>query len=276
MRQMLLAGATALLLPTAAVSERVLALGGSVAEIVYALGQQDRLVGRDTTSTYPPEVTALPDVGYIRALSPEGVLSVEPELIIAEGGAGPAEAMEILRAASIPIVEVPEGYTGEAVQAKIAAVAEALGVADEGVALSAKVGAELAEATALAAENDPKRVLFVLSLAGGRVMAAGEHSSAAAIIEMAGGVNALDGIEGYSQVTDEAVAAAAPDVILMMTGGGDHTLTDEAVLSNPAIAATPAGENARLIRMDGLLLLGFGPRIGEAVGMLARALAAEG
>ena len=52
--------------------DRIVVIGGSVTEIVYALGQQERLVARDTTSNHPPEVEALPDVGYIRALSPEG------------------------------------------------------------------------------------------------------------------------------------------------------------------------------------------------------------
>ena len=84
----------------------VLSIGGSVTEIVVALGQQHRLKARDTTSSFPPDVTALPDVGYMRALSPEGVLSVGPSLILSEEGAGPPEALDVIRDADIAFVEV--------------------------------------------------------------------------------------------------------------------------------------------------------------------------
>jgi iron complex transport system substrate-binding protein len=263
---------TLVTLPTTALAERVLSIGGSVTEIIYALGEEDRLVGRDATSTYPAEAAALPDVGYIRQLSPEGVLSVNPDLIVSETGAGPVEAVELLRAAAVPFVEVTDGYTEDAVLRKIRDVAAALDVPDKGEDLAATVSADLDAAEAVAAGVTPQRVLFVLSAAGGRITAAGEGTSAQAIIEMAGGVNALEGIEGYKQVSDEAVTEAAPDVILMMDRTGDHALSDEDLFTHPAIAATPAARTARVVRMDGLLLLGFGPRIGEAVRTLAGAL----
>ena len=76
-------------------ASRVVSIGGAVTEIVYALGEEARLVARDTTSNYPPEATALPDVGYIRRLSPEGVMSVRPDLILSEEGAGPPEALKV-------------------------------------------------------------------------------------------------------------------------------------------------------------------------------------
>ena len=98
---------------------RIVSLGGSVTEIIFALGQQDRLIARDTTSTYPVAALDLPDVGYVRALSPEGVLSVDPDLILAIEGSGPPETMEVLQAANVPVVMVPEGYDTPAVLAKI-------------------------------------------------------------------------------------------------------------------------------------------------------------
>ena len=98
-------------------AERILSIGGSVTEIVYALGEEDRLVARDTTSTHPPDAQSLPDVGYMRSLSPEGVLSVAPDLIVAEDGAGPPETIALLNAASIPFVTVPDRYSAEGVEA---------------------------------------------------------------------------------------------------------------------------------------------------------------
>ena len=275
----ILAALVLALLPAAAASDgadarRILSVGGAVTEIVYALGEQERLVARDATSTFPPESEALPDVGYMRALSPEGVLSVAPDLILAEEGAGPPETVDLLQGAEIPFVTVPDATDAAGVLARIHAVGAALGVPDKAATLAAQVGADLdaARAAAAAASDAPKRVLFVLSTQGGRIMASGTGTAADSIIAMAGGVNAVTGFEGYKQMTDEAVAAAAPDVILMMDRDGDHAAADAELFAMPAIATTPAAETGAVVRMDGLTLLGFGPRTAEAVSALSEAL----
>jgi iron complex transport system substrate-binding protein len=262
------AGAALCALPALAHGEgRVLSIGGSVTEIVHALGQGHRLIARDTTSTWPPEVTDLPDVGYARALSPEGVLSVAPDLILATQDAGPPETISVLRASGIPFISVPDAQNGPGILDKIATVGEALGVPDRARALidetRAALDATRAE-TARIAPEDRKRVLFILSLQGGRVLAGGQNTQADGIIEMAGAVNAVTAFEGYKQMTDEAVIAAAPDAILMMTRGGDHVIEDEILLSLPAIRTTPAARTGTVIRMPGLYLLGFGPRTAQA------------
>lgn len=258
-------------------ADRIVSIGGAVTEIVYALGEQDRLVARDTTSNYPPEVTGLPDIGYIRRLSPEGVLSVNPTLILTEEGAGPPEVVELLKEASIAFAEIPDGFDRAAVLTKIHRVAEVLGVPQKGDALAAEVAAALDAAGEIAAQEaagaPPRRVLFVLSMQGGRIMAGGSDTAADGIIRLAGGVNALTGVSGYKPLSDEAVIAAAPDVILMMARGGEMAVSDAALFSHPAILSTPAGEARALLRMDGMKLLGFGPRTAEAATELAHALA---
>ena len=268
-----LAGCALAVSAQAADTADVLSLGGAVTEIVYALGEQDRLVARDTTSSFPPEALALPDVGYLRALSPEGVLSVAPALILSEADAGPPEAIEVLRAADVAFVTVPEGFDAAAIAEKIRVVGAALDVPERAEVLAARVAADIAatEARAQAVET-PKRVLFVLSAQGGKLMAGGQDTGADAVIRMAGGVNALTGIEGYKPLTDEAAAAAAPDVVLMMDRGGDHAATAQELFALPALAVTPAARDHALVRIDGLKLLGFGPRTAEAVSDLHRAL----
>ncbi len=259
-------------------ARRIVAIGGSVTEFVYALGQQDRLVARDTTSYMPPEAMALPDVGYMRQLSAEGVLSVRPDLILAEEGAGPPETIALLKSSGIPYEEIPTGASPGGVMAKAEAVAEVLATPDPGVVAALKADLDAAAAAA-AAVDQPLRVLFALSLQGGRVLASGTGTEAEAIIEMAGGRNAVTGFEGYKPLTDEAVIAAAPDVILMMDRG-DGVIDLEAqraeLLGLPAIASTPAGKAGRVIRMNGLYLLGFGPRTGKAALDLHRALYGDG
>lgn len=277
MRALVCAAVLALVPGLLAAQDRVLSIGGGVTEVVAALGEAGRLVGRDTTSTYPATVTALPDVGYMRALSPEGVLSVAPDLILLTEGAGPPETLETLRETGVKLVPVPEGHTPEAVLDKVRTVAAALGVAAKGEALAARLEAEMTAALAqVAQDSGPKpRVLFILSNAGGRLTGAGTGTSAAAMIALAGGQNALTGFDGYKALGDEAIATAAPEVILMMarTGedAGGHGAADLA--SHPALAATPAGQTGRVVRMDGMLLLGFGPRTPEAISALHAALA---
>lgn len=251
-------------------AERILSLGGSVTEIIYALGQQDRLAGRDQTSSWPAEAAELPDIGYLRAISPEGALSVGPDLIIAEEGAGPPEAIAVLQSAGIPYVTVAEGHDAEAVLQKLDAVAAALGVPEKGRELRAQIEAELDDvARRAAAITTPREVMFVLSLQDGRIMASGTDTSADGIIRMAGAENALAGFTGYKNVTPEAIIEAAPDVVLMMQRGdtdadSEHGADRAAALAIPAIAQTPAGRDEAIVVMDGLKLLGFGPRTGEA------------
>ena len=275
-RALLAQGAALCALPARAeAADRVLSIGGSVTEIVHALGQGHRLIARDTTSTWPPAVEELPDVGYARALSPEGVLSVNPSHILATEGAGPPETIAVLESSGIPFTTVPEATDGPGILDKIAVVGRALGVPDRADALIAETRDALratAEKTAGIAPADRKRVLFILSLQGGRILAGGAGTQADGIIEMAGAVNAVSAFDGYKQMTDEAVTAAAPDAVLMMDRGGDHAIEDDVLLSLPAIRTTRAAQTKTVIRMPGLYLLGFGPRTAQAARDLHDAL----
>ncbi|NTJ43153.1 ABC transporter substrate-binding protein [Agrobacterium larrymoorei] len=257
-------------------AKRIVALGGTVTEILYALGAGDRIVARDSTSSFPAEALSKPDVGYMRALSSEGILSQKPDLILSEDGAGPADVIGILKASEVPMVTVDTPPQGSAIAKKITDVGAAVGLEDNAQALAVQVDADLEKlAQDVAAVGEKKkRVLFVLSMAGGRIMAAGKDTEAAAIIEMAGGINAAAEITGYKPLTDEAVIAAAPDVILTMERGGHATGSAE-VFAFPAFQSTPAAASKSLISMDGLYLIGFGPRTPAAGRELAARLYPE-
>ncbi len=251
---------------------RIVAIGGSITEIVYALGEEKRLVARDSTSIYPKEAFSLPDVGYMRQLSPEGVLSVNPGGILALEGAGPPEAVETLKKAEVEYVEVEDRFDHAGILSKIAAVGTALGLEDKARELSAKVDADLKATEAVTkAISERKRVVFVLSFQSGKIMASGTDTAAAGIIALAGAENAVTGYTGYKPLTDEALLQAQPDFILMMDRG-DHTAVVGELLAHPAVAATPAGKAGNVIRMDGAFLLGFGPRTASAARDLATRL----
>ncbi|WP_166416909.1 heme/hemin ABC transporter substrate-binding protein [Cochlodiniinecator piscidefendens] len=258
-------------------AENIVSIGGAVTEIVYALGQEHRLTARDTTSVFPPEVLELPDVGYMRRLSPEGILSVSPDLILTEPGSGPQETIELLANADIPFVDVPGDYSSEGILQRITTVSAVLGVEERGAELAAEVGAALSAAEQTAQAHDEKpRVLFILSMPGGKLNVSGTGTRADGIIRMAGGINAIDEFDQYRILTDEAVIEAAPDIILMMTArGGDHGVENDQVWDVPSIQLTPAGENHAMVRMDGSLMLGFGPRTAEAITILSAAFYGE-
>ena len=231
-------------------------------------------MARDSTSSYPADALAKPDVGYMRALSSEGILSQKPDLILSEDGSGPADVIAILKASAVPFVTVDTPPSGDAIPKKIEDVGAAVGLSDKAKALAAETRAGLDALTkdvSAVPEQGRKRVLFVLSTAGGRVMAAGKDTEAAAIIEMAGGINAAEDITGYKPLTDEAVIAAAPDVVLTMARG-DHAAKADETFALPAFQSTPAAASKALISMDGLYLIGFGPRTPAAGRELANKL----
>lgn len=264
-------------LPAAA--RRVVAVGGALTETVYALGAQGELVGVDTTSLYPAEATRLPSVGYARALSAEGLLSLKPTLVLASGEAGPPVVLQQLQAAGVPLVSLDAGHRAEQVLARTRRVAELLGREAAGQALVAQLQqawqaaqarvAQLAGAPGTAAAP---RVLFVLSHAMNQVRIGGQDTAADAMIRYAGARNALAGVQGFKPLTPEAAIAAAPDVILATEQGLSAAGGADGLLAAPGLAATPAGRARRVVALEALFMLGFGPRLPQAVVQLAEQL----
>jgi iron complex transport system substrate-binding protein len=257
----------AAMLPISAAAETfpdaksIVSIGGPVTEIIFALGQQHRIVARDTTSTYPQAANDLPDVGYMRRLSAEGVLSVAPDLIITRDTAGPPEVMEQLEAAAVPIVEVHDGFDQASVIAAIHTVGDALGKSDAAAALADTVTNDFAKLGVKRGKIEtPLRVMFILSNQAGRLNVAGRETGADGLIALAGGVNVMGtAFEGYKILNDEAVISAAPDVILMMGNTEDHVGKAHEVLSLHSLSQTPAGQNGEFVTIAGAAL-GFGPR----------------
>lgn len=244
---------------------RIVSIGGAITEILYALGFEDRIAGVDVTSLYPPAALRdKPNVGYMRQLSPEGVLGLHPSLVLAVQGSGPKETIDVLEAAKVPLVLVPETFSEAGLIDKIRLVGHAMGADPRATCLSRAVESDLAQLRTLRAKvTTPVRVMFVMSVVNGRAMAAGHKTAADEIIQLAGAVNAIDGYDGYKPINDEAIVAAKPDVVLSIDRGKE-SLTADAVYAHPAFALTPVVANKAFISMEGLYLLGFGPRTAAA------------
>lgn len=245
---------------------RIVAVGGSATEIVYALGAGDRLVGVDTSSIYPEAATKLPQVGYQRTLSAEGVLSLKPSLVIILPEAGPPAAIQQIESSGVRVLRVGNESAAEGAKTKIRQIAEALNLRTKGEEIIKKLDADLAEAEReAAAETTKPKVVFIYSRGAGSAQVGGANTPADAMIKMAGGANAITEFSEYKPLTPEALVAAQPDVILLP----ERALTTlggvEGVLRLPGVSETPAGKNRKIVSIDDMLLLGFGPRLGEGV-----------
>ena len=257
-------------------ASRIIPVNGDIAEVVFALGLGDQVVATDLSATYPPEADALPEVGYQRTLLAEQILGLEPTVVVANTDAGPPEVLDQLRNAGIAVVVVdyPHDLTGPA--AKIRLVAPALGVPARGEALAREVDAAIGTATDQAAERveaaggEPLRAAF-LYLRGTNVQQVGGRGSGVdALLEAAGVVDVgVDlGVDEFQPLTDEALLEAAPDVLVVTTTGLESVGGVDGLVEIPAVAGTPAGRDRRVIALDDQLLLGLGPRAGDALAQL--------
>lgn len=242
---------------------RLVSLGGAVTETVWALGASPDLVAVDDSSTFPPENAALPHVGYYRMISAEGVLSVNPDVVLASVEAGPPPALAQIEKAGARVVRIPGAATVAGCVERIRAVGAALDRVEEAEKLATEIEAELSAPPVPPAT--PVRVLFVFARGAGTLNVAGTETAANEIIALAGGVNAVTEYGGYRPLTAEAVVTAAPDVVLLTESGLAGLGGTAALWAVPGLSATPAGAAGRAVAMDDLLLLGFGPRLPEAV-----------
>lgn len=250
---------------------RVVCLGGAITETAWALGAGETVVAVDDSSVYPSENRALPRVGYYRMVSAEGLLSVNPDLVLAHEQSGPPEVMEQLAAAGVRVVRIPSSATVTGLLDRVRSVGAALGRREQAEAIAASLETTLAEVAAAVVEPRP-RVVFVFARGAGTLQVSGAGTAADEIIRLAGGVNAIEGFSGYRPLTAEALVAANPDVILATTSGLGSIGGPDALWAVPGVAATKAGEGRRVVAMDDLYLLGFGPRLPAAIAELREAL----
>ena len=253
-------------------SSRIIVVGGSVTEVIYALGGEKNLVATDSTSLFPMAAQKTPKVGYMRTLSAEGVLSLRPSLVITTTAAGPESALRQIADAGVAVLVLGDDYSFDAVVAKIEGIGRALGLAKAAADLARKVRADMADVAARVAQSKtkPRALSFLTFGQAGAPQAAGRMTAADGIIRLAGGVNVFDAWMGYKPMTPEATVAAAPEVIMLGTQTIEAIGGVDKILADPALALTPAAKNRRVASADALLLLGFGPRTPEAVRIVAR------
>lgn len=257
---------------------RIVSVGGALTEIVYALEAQGELVGVDTTSLYPAVAQQLPQVGYARTLSAEGVLSLAPTQLIATEEAGPQTVLRQVRDAGVPVAVLSANNKFEGLLERVKQVGQITGRPDPAARLAQALQQQWTGALAGVRQRQhaPVRVLFILAHAPNQVMVGGRETGADAMLAYAGAVNVMGGqggFAGYKPLTPEAVIAARPDIVLVTDQGLKASGGVDGILKLPGLAQTPAGKQHRIVSQEAMLLLGFGPRMPQALAQLDAAFA---
>ncbi|MEO6392039.1 MAG: ABC transporter substrate-binding protein [Pyrinomonadaceae bacterium] len=204
-------------------------------------------------------------------MSVEGIISLNPNLVVVNADAGPAELGAQLNAAGIMVLTLPATYSIDTVKEKIRTLAKVIGAGAKGDELVQGIDRDLKEANdVLSRAKDKPRVIFC-----GRgpnmpnATMSGTKTTIDTMITLAGGINPITQFEGFKPLTDEAVVAAAPDVILMTERSFERSGGADGVIKFPGVSLTPAGKNRRFIAVSDMYFQGFGPGVGKAVKELA-------
>ena len=249
-------------------SERIVSLNGSTTEILFALGIGNKVVGCDASSSYPKGIKEkLPSVGYQYGLNAEGILSLNPTLVIGREDVRPPQVVQQLRMAGVTVLSLKEPRNFEAAKQRLLTIGKAVDREKKAKALTDALDADIKQLeTKLASRKDePKLKALFLYLRGTQTtLVFGTDTAPGAMFDIVGAENAAGNIKGNKPMTAEAVIAAQPDVYVLFTTGLESIGGVDGLLKLPGLAHTPAGKNRRVVTLDGQYLSGFGPRSGRA------------
>ena len=258
---------------------RIVVMNGDFTEVVFALGLGDYVVAVDTSATYPAEVTNLPQIGYQRVLSAEGVLSMDPTVVIGSTNAGPPEVLEQIRAAGVPVVVLESVTTVDGGARKIRGIAQALGVPDRGEALARKLEIQISAARALSAQAQERPTAVFLYMRGlDTLFLGGKGHLSHELFESSGAVSGGAALGVEAQViplTAESLAAADPDCIVVLTRGLESVGGLEGIVTIPGVGETAAAQEGCILDFDDQYFGGGGPRMGQLLMELLQAFQPE-
>lgn len=270
----LIAGMMILCAPVQAQPKRIVTLSGSITATVDALGFGKNIVAVDVTSLWPEQIKTLPKVSRNRSVSAEGITSFRPDVVIAPEGDLSKETIAQLKSVGIRVVTVRQHYSAAGALHFIRQIAVVLGVKEKGELLANKtaVALNLAAKQVKASGLKNPKVLFIYARGTGTMSVAGKGSSLDAIIQLAGGRNAIQEFNEFKPYTTEALVKANPDIILMFDFGLSSLGGKADLLRMPGVSFTNAGKHKRIIDMDGPLLVNFSTRLPEAITELNKRL----
>jgi iron complex transport system substrate-binding protein len=245
-------------------ANRVVGVSKQINEFMYAIGAQDNLVARDLTSIYPPAIRSLSSVGYHRALSAEGIISMKPTLFLTDGNVGPDAVLDQLKKVGIPMLVIKPGESLDSAQMLMVQLGKQFHrekAADSVIAQWRSGMDSIWKDTAQWTGKPHPRVLIMhFGQIGNSYLAVGGNGPATQMLHWAGATNAIDSTRSMTRLTPELIAQLAPDVIIATDVGFDRVGSADKFASLPGVNLTPAGRNKRIYRINEQELLYFGPR----------------
>lgn len=246
-------------------SSRIVSINGTVSEILVDLGLEDQIVGVDVASTYPARLQEKPKVGHSRQLTAEGVLALNPDLVVATTNDLKPEVKEQIENAGARVLTFDHDYSINGAKGLIRALADSVKKPVKGDSIIMALENDLSKVDSMDFPEPKPSVLFIYARGAGTMMVAGEGTQVEKIIELAGGENAVNGFSDFKPLTAEALVAANPDVILLFDSGLSSLGGVDMLLEMPGVKETNAGRNKNIVEMDGQLLTGFSQRLGKAI-----------
>ena len=253
---------------------RVVAAGGSIAEMLYSLDAGDLLVAVDSTANYLPETVDLPSVGYVRNLSAEGILALKPSLILGEHDMGPAEVLNQISSVEVEVKRIEERHSTQGIIDKFICIARV--VDKEGAAREilkskfAEIVTSLGKANVASA--DMPRAALILNFVDNQPIVAGANTSGDGLLRMAGAENVFSDIEGWKPLSRELLIAANPEHIVVTERALKSIGGLQGMLSDPLLASTDALNGDNVHAYGGMSLLGFGLQTLEVALSLKKAI----
>lgn len=250
--------------------QRWITSGGSLSEWVVELGGESRLVGVDSTSRHPETLKKLPGVGYQRQLAAEGILALRPDVVLGTEEMGPPPVLAQLRSAGVKVESLSSQPDLPSLHGTLQHVGELLGDKARAEQVFAGYEQRLKQQEQWVADVQQKQsapgVVILIGHAGASPMAGGKNTVGDWLVARAGGRN-LATHEGYKALSTEALLGLNPDVVLIADRQLAGEAAQKALLSqNPALAATKAATEGRLLVIDPTLLVGgLGPRLPAAL-----------
>lgn len=252
---------------------RVVCVSKQINEYLYDIHAESVLVARDLTSVYPPRITTLPSVGYHRALSAEGIISMRPTMLLTDGNLGPDAVVAQVKKVGIPVVIMTPGATPDSAQLLMRQLGQRFHherQADSVIAAwSADMAAALADTATWANAPKPRVLVMHMGQVVNNYLALKRGTPADQLVRWAGGVNAVDSVGGMMRLTPELIAKAAPDIIIATDVGFDRLGSADKFAAMPGVAETPAGKNRKIYRVDETEIMYFGPRTAASLRKIA-------
>lgn len=247
-------------------SDRIVSAGGSITEIMYELGLGENIIAVDTSSSFPPQVTALPDVGYFRSLAAEGLMSLNPQMLVAARGAGPAVVLDQIRALGVDVRLYDQSvYTLAGWKELISDVGKDFDKEHAAQELVERVASNISRSQETRAYRRAEiNAITVLSIGQRGPVAAGRNTVPDLLMTLAGINNVAGNLDGYKPFSSELFAQERIDILLVPSHVVDG-LGGEAAICENQIVKMATSNDCNLVVMDGLLLMGLGTRLDQAV-----------